>query len=62
MRDKSHKDQIKRWAIEVRENPEWKRELKPFLDAQIINAMLKYKKILALANGEEKLRKIRGLN
>ncbi|MDP2672467.1 MAG: hypothetical protein Q8O84_01500 [Nanoarchaeota archaeon] len=62
MRDKTHKDQIERWAIEVKTNPNWKKELKPFLDAQIINAIIKYKKILSLPNGEEKLNKIRNLN
>ncbi|MEK6823924.1 MAG: hypothetical protein AABY06_02710 [Nanoarchaeota archaeon] len=62
MRDKTHKDQIERWAIEVRENSDWKKELKPFLDAQIINAMIKYKKILSLPDGQEKLNKIRNLN
>ena len=61
MRDKTHKDQIARWAIEVKENPNWKKELKPFLDAQIINGIRKYKKILLLPNGEDKLRRIRNL-
>ena len=62
MRNKTHKDQIERWAIEVKQNPNWKRELKPFLDAQIINAIKKYKKILELKNGENKLKRIRNLN
>ena len=62
MRDKTHKDQIERWAIEIREKNTWKKELKPFLDAQIINARKKYKKILSLPNGEDKLRRIRNLN
>ena len=61
MRDKSHNNQIERWAIEVKENPNWKKKLKPFLDAQIINAIIKYKKILSLPNGEEKLKRIRNL-
>lgn len=62
MRDKTHNEQIKRWALEVKTNPNWKKELKPFIDAQIINAITKYKKILSLSNGEEKLKKIRNLN
>jgi len=62
MKDKSHQDQIERWAIEVRQNPNWKKELKPFLDAQIINAIKKYKRILLLPNGADKLRRIRNLN
>ncbi len=62
MRDKTHKDQIERWAKHVKNTPNWKKELKPFLDAQIINAIKKYKKILELPQGEDKLRKIRCLN
>ena len=62
MMDKTHQDQIERWAIEVRKNHDWKKELKSFLDAQIINAIIKYKKILTLPNGEEKLKRIRNLN
>ena len=62
MRDETHKDQIERWAREVKTNTNWKKELKPFLDAQIINAMIKYKKILSLPNGKEKLKRIRNLN
>ena len=62
MRDETHKDQIERWAREVKTNTNWKKELKPFLDAQIINAIVKYKKILSLPNGKEKLKRIRNLN
>ncbi len=61
MRDKTHNEQIERWAREVKRNPNWKKELKPFLDAQIINSIKSYKKILLLPNGESKLRRIRGL-
>lgn len=39
MRDKSHLEQIERWAEHVRENPNtWRFELKPFIDSQIIIA------------------------
>lgn len=62
MRDKTHEDQIERWARHVKNNPNWKKELKSFLDAQIINAIKKYKEILLLPNGEDKLKRIRGLN
>jgi hypothetical protein len=61
MRDKTHNEQIERWAREVKNNPNWKRDLKLFLDAQIINARESYKKILLLPNGENKLKRIRGL-
>jgi hypothetical protein len=61
-RDKTHEDQIERWAKHVKNTSDWKKELKPFLDAQIINAIKKYKRILTLPNGEDKLRRIRNLN
>lgn len=39
MRDKSHDEELVRWANYVRENPrKWKIKLKPFLDSQIIIA------------------------
>jgi len=61
MRDKTHDEQIERWAKNVKNNPNWKKQFKPFLDAQIINARKSYKKILLLPNGEDKLKKIRNL-
>ena len=34
MRDKTHNEQIERWAIYVKENPnEWKKKVKPFIDS-----------------------------
>ena len=61
MRDKTHNEQIERWARKVKSDPNWKKHLKPFLDAQIITARESYKKILLLPNGESKLKRIRGL-
>lgn len=61
MRDKTHEDQIIRWANYVKLNSDWKMKLKPFIDAQIINARAKQNKILFLPNGKEKLMKIRKL-
>ena len=61
MRDKTHNEQIERWARNVKTNPNWKKEHKQFIDAQIINARKNYRKILLLPNGENKLRRIRGL-
>jgi len=59
MRDKSHPEQIKRWAKFVRENPKmWKEKLKPFLDSQIIMARRFYKK---LSETEEGLKIIKNL-
>ena len=39
MRDKSHEEQLERWAHFVKTHPKtWKKELKPFLDSQVIMA------------------------
>jgi len=55
-RDKSHDEQIERWANYVRENPgEWKKHLKPFLDAQIVMARRFYKKLAESDGGMEKI-------
>jgi len=57
VRDKSHLEQIERWAKYVRENPsEWKKKLKPFLDGQIIMARRFYKKLSESAEGREKIK------
>lgn len=61
MRDKTHNGQIERWAKFVRENSDWKKKLRPFLDAQIINARRSYAKILKLPNGESKIKRLRRL-
>jgi hypothetical protein len=61
MRDKTHDEQIERWARKVKSDPDWKKELRPFLDSQIIHARESYKKILLLPNGMDKLKRIRGL-
>lgn len=46
MRDKSHEEQVERWARFVKENPDkWKIKLKEFLDAQIIMARKFYKNL-----------------
>jgi len=62
MRDKTHNEQIERWARYVKENPNWKKEQKLFLDSQLINSKNKFKKILSLPDGENKLKRIRNLN
>jgi len=56
VRDKTHSEQIKRWAIFVRENPNWKSKLKPFLDSQIIIARRVYYKLLKTKKGREKIK------
>ena len=56
MREKSHEDQIERWAKYVKENPDkWKAQLKPFLDSQIIMARRFYKKLAKTTEGKLKI-------
>lgn len=60
MRDKSHEEQIERWAKFVKENPsEWKKHMKPFIDGQIIMANRFYKKLAETPEGRIKIRKLR---
>ena len=61
MRDKSHNEQIERWARYIKNNPDWKQKLKPFLDAQIIMARRFYKKLAETPEGRVKLEKIKML-
>jgi len=59
MRDKTHNEQIERWAKYVRENPDkWKSKLKPFLDAQIIMARRFYKNLAKTEEGREKIKEL----
>jgi len=62
MRDKTHDEQIERWAKFVKENPDkWKTEIKLFLDAQIIMAQRFYSKLAQTKEGREKIKVLRGL-
>jgi len=62
MRDKTHDDQIERWARYVKENPDkWKSELKPFIDGQIMMARRFYEKLSETPEGREKIKKLRNL-
>ena len=55
-RDKSHDEQIERWAVFVRDNPhEWKKQLKPFLDSQILMARRFYKNLSETEEGRKKI-------
>ncbi len=58
-RDKSHQEQIERWAKYVKENPDWKKKLKPFLDGQIIMAQRAYKTLSETEEGKRKINLIR---
>lgn len=58
-RDKTHAEQIERWANYVRENPDWKKKLAPFLDGQIIMARRAYSKLSETHDGREKIKLLR---
>ncbi len=61
-RDKTHVEQIERWAKYVRENPDkWKPRFKGFIDSQIIMARRFYKKLAETEGGKEKIKLLRGL-
>lgn len=61
-RDKSHLEQIERWAEYVRENPnKWKPKFKEFIDSQLIMARRFYKKLGETKEGREKIRLLRKL-
>lgn len=63
MRDKSHTNHLESWALYVKTHPrsEWIREIKPFIDSQIIIANRFYERLSMEDGGLEKIRKIRGL-
>lgn len=62
MRDKTHTEQIERWAKYVKNNPKkWKIKLKPFLDAQIIMSRRFYSKLSKTNEGKEKILLLRNL-
>ena len=61
MRDKSHNEQIERWANYVKNNKNWKAKLKPFLDSQILIARRFYANLLKTKNGKEKVMELRGI-
>lgn len=52
--DKSHAEQIKRWAVFCRDNPnEFRKYLNPFLDAQILIARAFYNRLIK--RGDKKI-------
>ncbi len=59
-RDKTHSEQIERWAEYVRNNPtKWKSKFKEFLDAQIIISRRFYSKLAKTKEGREKINMLR---
>jgi hypothetical protein len=59
MRDKTHDEQIERWAEYVRTHDDWKIKLKPFLDAQIIMARRFYGELGKTEEGKKKIFELR---
>ena len=63
MRDKTHDEQVERWARYVKDNPDkWKSQLKPFIDGQIIMARRFYYKLAETSEGMKKIKLLRNLN
>lgn len=62
MRDKTHREQVERWARFVRDNPirVWKGEQARIVDSQIIMANRFYSRLEKTPGGREKIRKLRG--
>jgi len=59
-RDKTHIDQVKRWAKYCKENPKkWKAKVKPIIDGQFVMARRFYKNLMKTQKGKEKLMLIR---
>ena len=61
MRDKTHMEQVERWAEYVRTHDDWKEKLKPFLDAQIIMARRFYNKLAETEEGRKKILELKSL-
>jgi hypothetical protein len=61
MRDKSHSEQVIRWAEYIKKHPRsvWIKEVKPLIDSQIIMANNFYERLAKTEGGIEKIRKLR---
>lgn len=60
-RDKSHKEQIERWADFVKTHPreEWIKHIKPFIDSQIIKANEFFKQLSKTEEGKNKIKMLK---
>ncbi|MEA3329780.1 MAG: hypothetical protein U9Q06_03470 [Nanoarchaeota archaeon] len=62
-RDKTHQEQIERWAKFVKNNPDkWKLKFKEFINAQIIMSRRFYKKLAETPGGTNKIKQLRNLS
>ena len=61
MRDRTHSEQVTRWAEYVKKHPRsvWIKEVKPLIDSQIIMANNFYESLSKTEGGIEKIRKLR---
>lgn len=61
--DKTHSEQVERWAEFCRDNPDkFRIHLKKFLDSQIIMARNFYKRLAEKEDGKEIIEKLRKQN
>mgnify|MGYP001596109092 CR=1 FL=1 len=61
MRDKSHEEQIERWAEYVKTHKDWKIKHTQFIDAQFEIAGRFYKELAKTLEGREKIKRLREL-
>lgn len=62
MIDKSHDEQVIRWARFCKNHPEeFRKHLNPFLNSQIVMARKFYKRLLKKPNGKEIVIKLRSV-
>lgn len=61
MRDKSHMEQVIRWANYIKDAPreEWKKKMNAIIDAQILTARRFYKNLERTEEGKKILERLR---
>jgi len=63
MRDKSHEEQIERWALFVKNNPKkWKSIHTEFINAQFKKSEKFYKTLEKTKNGKKKIMRIKNIH
>ncbi len=62
MRDKSHIEQVERWARYVKDNPDkWKSKVKPLIDSQILMSRRFFENLAKTNGGKQKIEKLKNL-
>jgi len=61
MRDRTHMEQVEKWAEFCRDNPRsvWIKQVKPLVDSQIIMANRFYKRLARTKGGREKIEELK---